>query len=111
MRCESRRCQSDEIESLRECTGALQWLARESRPDLAVQVNMSQHPGVRVCRRANNVVSRAVPHHGLGIRILPIPSKQLRLVLHSDAAFQNARGGASQSGHVVASTDDGLAHL
>ena len=81
-----------EIESLRECNGALQWLTKENRPDLAVQVNMSQQamsdPRVRDCRHANNVVQ-----HDLGIRVLPIPLKQIRLVLHSDAAFQNARGG------------------
>ena len=85
-----------EIKSLRECNDALQWLDKESRPDLAVQVNMSQqamsHPRVRDCRNANNVVKRAVQHHGLDIRILPIPLKQLRLVLHSDAALL-AHGG------------------
>ena len=31
-----------EIRSLRECNGAVQWLAKESRPDLAVQVSLSQ---------------------------------------------------------------------
>ena len=76
---------------LRECCGALQWLAKESRPDLAVQVNMSQqamsYPRVRDSRRANDVVRRAIQHHDLGTRFLPIPLKQLRLVLHSDAAF------------------------
>ena len=31
-----------EVRSLRECNGAVQWLAKESRPDLAVQVSVSQ---------------------------------------------------------------------
>ena len=46
-----------EVRSLRECNGAVQWLAKESRPDLAVQVSLSQQalsdPRVRHCRQAN----------------------------------------------------------
>ena len=46
-----------EIRSLRECNGAVQCLAKESRPDLAVQVSLSQQalsdPRVRHCRQAN----------------------------------------------------------
>ena len=89
------------------------WFDKESRPGLAVQVNISQQdmsePRGRDCRNANHVVKRAVQHH-VGIRILPIPERQLRLVLLSDAALQNARGRASQGGYVVAATDDMLAH-
>ena len=55
------------------------------------------------------LVRRAVQHHDLGNRTLPNPLKQLRLVLHSDAAFQSARGGVLQAGCVVATTDDRLA--
>ena len=48
-----------EIRSLRECNGAVQWLAKESRPDLAVQVSLSQQalsdPRVRHCRQANAI--------------------------------------------------------
>ena len=46
-----------EVRSLRECNGAVQWLAKESRPDLAVQVSLSQQalsdPRVRHCRHTN----------------------------------------------------------
>ena len=46
-----------EVRSLRECNCAVQWMAKESRPDLAVQVNLSQQtlsdPRVRHCRQAN----------------------------------------------------------
>ena len=66
-----------EIKSLRECKGALQWLTKESRPDLVVQVKMSQQAMsglmVRDRRHAHDVVRRAVQHHDLGILILPIP--------------------------------------
>ena len=42
-------------------------------------------------------------------RFLPIPLKNLRLVMHSDAAFQNAQGGASQAGYIFSVTDHRLA--
>ena len=102
-----------EIRSLRECNGAVQWLAKESRPDLAVQVSLSQQalsdPRVRHCRQANTMVRRAKQHHELTWRFLPIPLENLRLVMHSDAAFQNAQGGASQAGYIISVTDDRLA--
>ena len=45
-----------EIRSLRECNGAIQLLAKECRPDLAVQLSLSQQalsdPRVRHCRQA-----------------------------------------------------------
>ena len=84
------------VRSLRECHGAVQWLAKESRPDLAVQVSLSQQalsdPRVRHCRQANAMVRRARQHHELMWRFLPVPLGNLRLVMHSDAAFQNAQG-------------------
>ena len=58
-----------EVRSLRECDGAVQWLAKESTPDLAVQVSLSQQalsdPRVRHCRQANDMVRRARQHHEL----------------------------------------------
>ena len=95
-----------QVKSLGECNGAVQWVAKESRSDLAVQVNMSQQalkdPRVRHCRQVNAMARRARQHHDLLWRFLPIPFNDLRLVMHTDAAFQNAQGGASQ-------TDDRLA--
>ena len=88
-------------------------MAKESRPDLAVQVSLSQQalsdPRVRHCRQANAMVRRAKQHHELTWRFLPIPLENLRLVMHSDAAFQNAQGGASQAGYIISVTDDRLA--
>ena len=66
-----------EVRSFRECHGAVQWLVKESRPDLAVQVSMSQQtlsdPRVRHCRQANAMVRRAKQHHELMWRFLPVP--------------------------------------
>ena len=69
-----------EIRSLRECNGAVQWLAKECRPHLAVQVSLSQQtlsdPRVRHCRQANAMVRRAKQHHEWTWRFLPIPLKK-----------------------------------
>ena len=70
-----------EIRSLRECNGAVQWLAKESRPDLAVQVSLSQQalsdPRVQHCRQANAMVRRAKQHHELIWRFFPVPLENL----------------------------------
>ena len=55
------------------------------------------------------MVRRARQHHELMWRFLPVPLENLRLVMHTDAAFQNAQGGASQAGYIIAVTDDRLA--
>ena len=55
------------------------------------------------------MVRRAKQHHELMWRFLSVPLENLRLVMHSDAAFQNAQGGASQAGYIIAVTDDRLA--
>ena len=101
------------IRSLRECNGAVQWLAKEIRRDLAVQVSLSQQalsdPRVRHCRQANATVRQAKTTPRLDMAFLPIPLEKLRLVMHSDAAFQDAQGGASQAGYIISVTDDRLA--
>ena len=90
-----------EVRSPRECNGAVQWLAKVSRPDLAVQVSLSQQalsdPRVRHCPQANAMVRRARQHHELMCRYLPVPLENLRLLMHTDAAFQTAQGRASQA--------------
>ena len=81
------RATTVEVRSLRECTGAVQWLAKESRTDLAVQVSMSQQalsdPWVRHCRQANAMVRRARQYHDSVWHFLPVPLDDLRLVMHT----------------------------
>ena len=52
------------------------------------------------------MVRRAKQHHELMWRFLSVPLENLRLVMHSDAAFQNAQGRASHAGYIIAVTDD-----
>ena len=95
-----------EIRNLRECNGAVQWLAKESRPDLAAQVSLSQQtlsdPRVRHCRQANAMVRRAKQHHDLSWRFLPIPLEKSRLVMHSECGFSEcAREGGGGGHHML----------
>ena len=98
--------QATASESLRECNGALQWLTKKSRPDLPVQGNISQEAltdaKVRDGQEANNIILRAKQHYEKVRRILPNSFKAIRLVMQTNAAFQNAPGGASQAGYLVA---------
>ena len=100
----------EEVTSLKSCLGAALWLARETRPDLSVQVSQGQQlmprPTLAEAKTVGNVVRRAKQYQELEWRILPIPVKRLRLCLHTDAAFGNAKGKGTQAGYIVGVTDD-----
>eukprot|EP00434_Breviolum_minutum_P039141 symbB.v1.2.034744.t1/scaffold4544.1/size38254/1 len=100
----------EEVTSLKSCLGAALWLARETRPDLSVQVSQGQQlmprPTLGDAKTVGNVVRRAKQYQELEWRILPIPIKRLRLCLHTDAAFGNAKGKGTQAGYIVGVTDE-----
>ena len=94
-----------EISCLRAINGSLNWLANQSRPDLATQVSFSQQafptPTVGDAIAANHAVRRAKQHADQSIRFCAIPPENLGLMCHSDAAFANAKAGATQAGYMV----------
>ena len=102
----------EEVTSLKSCLGAALWLARETRPDLAVQVSQGQQlmprPTLGEAKSVGNVVRRAKQYQELEWKIQSIPVKNLRLCLHTDAAFGNAKGKGTQAGYIVGVTDDNL---
>ena len=103
----------EETSSLKSVLGGALWLAKETRPDLAVQVSQGQqlmpHPTVGQARQIGNVVRRAKQYRDQKWVILPIPLDKLRLCLHTDAAFANAKKQGTQAGYLVGITDDRLA--
>ena len=107
------RTRAFEIKSLRGCNGALQWLTKESRPDLAVQANMSQQalsdPRVKNYKEANNIVRRAKQLHRMVVRIMSILLEDIGLVMHTDDAFQTAHGGASLASYLITVRTDQMA--
>jgi hypothetical protein len=102
----------EEVSSLRSCLGGALWLAKETRPDLSVQVSQGQQlmpaPTVGEARTISNIVRRARQYKELTWSILPIPPEDLRLCVHTDAAFGNAKGKGTQAGYIVGVTDSNL---
>ena len=96
-----------EISCLRAINGSLNWLANQSRPDLATQVSFSQlfpKPTVADAIAANQAIRRARQHADQTIRFCCIEPESLGLMCHSDAAFGNAKAGATQAGFIVSFT-------
>ena len=97
-----------QIRVLRAINGSLNWLASQSRPDLAVQTSLSQQafpaPRIRHLRDANNAIRRAKMHKELSIRFESISPENLCVCCHSDAAFAN-RGSHTQAGYILAFVD------
>ena len=88
-------CDADEVSKLRASVGALSWLSKETRPDLAGKVALLQqcfpHPRIRDLLEANAITKEAMSYAGSGIRIMPIPPEHLRVGVASDASWGNAR--------------------
>ena len=100
----------EEASSLKSVLGGALWLAKETRPDLAVQVSQGQQllpsPTLGEARTVGNVVRRAKQYKTLSWKILPIPFRDLRICLHTDAAFANAKKQGTQAGYLVGITTD-----
>ena len=103
---------AEEGTSLKSMLGAGLWLFKETRPDLAVQVSQGQQtlpkPTLGEARTVANVTRRAKQYKHLTWKILPIPFDKIRLCLHTDAAFANARRQGTQAGYIVGVTTDEL---
>ena len=97
-----------EVSCLRAINGSLNWLCTQSRPDLSTQVSFSQqafpNPTVADALAANNAVRRAKQHADLCIVYQSIPMQDLSVLCHSDAAYANTKGNATQGGYVVGFT-------
>ena len=89
------RCTLQEIEQLRSSLGALSWLAKETRCDLAGRVALLQQsfpePKVSDLVEANKIAAEARKFSHLGIKVMPIPWKDLRISVVTDAAWANAK--------------------
>ena len=88
-------CDDKEVSSLRASVGALAWLAKESRPDIAGRVALLQQvfprPRIKDIIEANSITQEAKKHATSGIRIMPIAPGHLRVGVATDASWSNAR--------------------
>lgn len=99
-------CSAIEASQLRGCLGALSWLSKETRPDLAGRTALLQqsfpNPRVRDLIEANSIVSEAQKFPKSGLRIMPIKPENLRVGVATDASWANSR---SQQSLEASSTD------
>ena len=97
------KCTASEVEQLRSSLGALSWLAKETRCDLAGKVALLQQsfpvPKVGDLVEANKIALEAQQHSQLGLKIMPIPWRDLRVSVVTDAAWGNARESAWLEDH------------
>ena len=100
-----------QIKVLRAVNGSMNWLASQSRPDLSVQVSLSQQsfpkPTIQDFRRINHAVRHAKQESKLSIKFKSIDPQNLTLVCHSDSAWANL-GTHTQAGYIVGFTHSDL---
>ena len=88
-------CNETEIGALRTSLGALSWLAKETRPDIAGKVALLQQafpkPRVKDLIEANAITAEAQKEPKMGIKIMPIPIENLRVGVATDASWANAK--------------------
>ncbi|CAE7655231.1 RE1 [Symbiodinium sp. CCMP2592] len=89
------KCTVAEVEQLRSQMGVLSWLSKETRCDLAGRVSLLQQsfpePRVLDLLEGNKIAEEALKHASLGIKVMPIPWKSLRISAATDAAWGNAK--------------------
>eukprot|EP00435_Cladocopium_sp_Y103_P011110 s283_g2.t2 len=88
-------CTDAEVSRLRTALGALAWLAKETRPELAGRVALLQQsmpkPRVQDLVEANLIIADAKKFSSAGIRMMPITPDNLRVGVASDASWGNSR--------------------
>ena len=79
------------IKALRGINGSLQWLATNSRIDLAAKVSLSAsetaNPTIASLQKANKIIRQAQRDDSLPIHIHAIPMQHLNFGVFSDAAW------------------------
>ena len=87
-------CNEKEISALRASVGALAWLAKETRPDLAGRVALLQQafpkPRVLDLLEANSLTQEAKETASSGIILMLIPVGRLRVGVATDASWGNS---------------------
>jgi hypothetical protein len=94
---------------LRGINSSPNWIANQSRPDLAVQTSLGQqrfpNPTISSFRDANTAVRRAKQHKDLAIRFQQIQPSRLTLCCHSGAANIGAH---TPAGYVISFVDKNI---
>ena len=110
--CAKSLANDSEINQMRVVVGALNWLAKEGRPDAAAAASLGAStfpkPTVQDVIDINRAVTSLKERPELKIRIRNIEPQDLSWGVVSDASFANAYAGHSQGAYAILAFDDKL---
>ena len=88
-------CDVEQVTQLREKVGALSWISKETRVDLAGSVSLLMQafpcPVIGDLKTRNKILKEAVLYKDIRITIRPVKPEDLCIVASSDATWANAR--------------------
>lgn len=97
---------------LRGLLGASNWVATQTRPDLAAQTSLGlqKFPNVTISdlKKANQVARRSRQFADTKLKVLPLDLSKVALTLHTDASLQNTPSGGTQGGILIGITSQEL---
>lgn len=97
---------------VRKACGSLNWAGREGRPDVAAAASMfsSMIADMKVSDVAdlNKVIKMLKKDADLSLRIQALDEARMKWGVISDASWANARGGRTQGGHLLVTSDQDL---
>ena len=111
------KCSPDQIKELRSHIGALSWLAKETRVDIAGSVAILMQsfpqPCIRDLKTCNKILKDTLNHKDIKIVLPSIDPQRLSILVTSDAAWGNAkdeenRMEKSQAGCIVMAADQDI---
>jgi hypothetical protein len=103
----------DDVARLRGAVGALNWVQREGRPDVAGDCAMLMqgfpHPTWEHAKEAQRII-RYLKDTNVGtmVKIWSIPLEKATWFVTSDASFGNAKRGGSQGGYLIGLSSENL---
>jgi len=105
-------CTPEQLTQLRGADGSLQWLATNSRMDIAAPVSIAQgnhsHPQVKHLHDSNKLIRSAYASADTPLYIQPIPLDRLAMAQFHDAGQGSRPDGSSQGGYVTVAADKSL---
>ena len=101
-----------QVSAMRAVAGAGNGIVSQSRPDLSRQVSLSLQtmpkPSVHDVGEISHMVRRAKQFADLEVRYIRVDTRYLALVVHTGAAWGNARNNGTQAGCIVGFTHRGI---
>ena len=106
----NRQLNLEEKAKLKHVSGQLNWIATQSRPDLAFENctigNSSSNANVKTIITANKAIRKAKSNDVFLCFPKSLNIKEAKIICFCDASFANLDGGSSQGGHLIFLSDN-----